>query len=74
MTTNFKRGDKAIYTRLDGKEEECVILFPKAAGMPGYTVVQFSPQQHDGLTVNQRRLRHATIAKVITMKRLAGDR
>jgi len=52
----LKAGDKVIYKQVNGNEEKCEVLFPKAAGMPGFTVVTFSPQNHDGFCVPTRML------------------
>lgn len=55
----FKIGDRLIFTRPDGSEEECEMLFKGL--VPGCVVVIFfkngRPTSHDGLTLPVKRLR-----------------
>ena len=58
LKSKFKRGQKLIYTNPFTRQEFSVVcLFPVAYDDPGFTVVQFSPQQHDGLCVQTEHLR-----------------
>ena len=57
----FREGDKLIFTRPDGTEEECEMLF--RGYVPGCIVVQFfkdgRPTSHDGLTLPIKQMRKA---------------
>lgn len=58
----FKIGDKLIFKRHDGTEEDCEMIFK--GYVPGCVVVQFfkdgRPTNHDGLTLPIKQLRKAS--------------
>ena len=57
----FSNGERLIFTRPDGSEEECEMLFRGL--VPGCIVVRFFDMNgrytsHDGLTLPIKRMRH----------------